>query len=174
MVFADLLELPYDVATGMVNVDSIVSVLPDTPLPVATQLFADHGRKDEFQHQYGHLRLDGLRWTHQKLEARALLKVSMNPDFQRWFDFARRRTARFNLEGWLCIDMRTEVQEHWAQMRTWRVSPVFLFGVVVSSASRLHLVEGHTRVGTLVGLVENSILAEGSTHEVWLGDEVVA
>ena len=45
-----------------------------------------------------------------------------------------------------------------------------LKGDLVDSNRPLHLVEGHTRLGALRGLVESSVLPLSSVHSVWVGE----
>jgi hypothetical protein len=47
--------------------------------------------------------------------------------------------------------------------------PVFLEGHLVGRGPGLHLVEGHTRIGLLAGLVDAGILGPDSVHCAWVG-----
>jgi hypothetical protein len=52
--------------------------------------------------------------------------------------------------------------------------PVFLnhnveIKLLPSPKKELHLVEGHTRLGMLKGLIEKGLLSENSIHKVWVG-----
>lgn len=169
MRFADLLHQPYNKNTEIIDLVAIKRALPDTPDQVARQVYADHGRKSTFQSFYAQLEIDQIAWTQVSLSARELVAAAMNPNFKQWFASVSARSSFFVEKGWRCIDVRQEVQEHWEGFGTWLVEPVLLDGQLVRSSSKLHLVEGHTRVGLLKGLTEQSIIEAESMHKVWLG-----
>lgn len=169
MLFSDLLSLPFDQDTGVIDSSSIVAALPDTPLPVAQQVYADHGRKEEFQATYGALDIGSLEWRLLALPAETLCAATVNPQYRSWYDKVSTRASLFGSEGWKCIDIRRAVIEHWSKNGTWLIPPVMLSGVLVASTAELHLVEGHTRVGLLAGLRRHGVLPSSSLHAVWLG-----
>jgi hypothetical protein len=76
---------------------------------------------------------------------------------------------RLREKGWSCIDVRTEVVAHWQEHRTWLSPPVFLDGTLVGSENPYRLVEGHTRVAILKGLLEHGLIEPDSTHRIWYG-----
>jgi hypothetical protein len=168
MKFSELLTLPFD-ASGCIDIAAILVALPDTPTEVAKQFYSDHARKNEFQVQYGGMDLDRLRWHRVKQSAGELMAASVYPDYQRWLDAVRRRPASFGSQGWECIDVRKDVQDHWAKHGTWLIPPVVLSGSLVGSSAALHIAEGHTRTGLLRGLIEHGLLPAQSMHSVWLG-----
>ena len=169
MKFAALLQLPYDKNTGIVDLDDILAHLPNTPLEVAKQFFADHGRNGAFQAQYGRIDLNDIIWQRTDETASVLSKASVYPRFRNWFESVGRRAEAFAVQGWKCIDSRKPVQAHWKDHGTWLIPPVLLQGILVSSSSVYHLAEGHTRVGLLAGLASTGILAPESKHTIWLG-----
>jgi hypothetical protein len=169
MQFSDLLDLPFDANTGIIDAKAIAGTLPTTPTEVALQFYADHGRKDDFQHAYGKLKISQIDWSLVEKRADVLNTASMNEDFHRWFTNVGARAANFPVAGWKCVDTRRNVREHWEKHRTWLVSPIFLEASLVGSTSHLHLAEGHTRLGLLAGLVEQGVLPASSTHRIWLG-----
>lgn len=171
MLFSKLLELPFDRNTGRIDILAIAAALPNTPLAVVEQVYADHGRKDEFQSTYGNVNLQGLRWQLISHTASELCRATMNPAFRQWYEGVGGRARSFSKDGWHCIDVRGAVVEHWSKFGTWALPPVLLSGRIVGSASELHIVEGHTRMGLLSGLVNQNILAGNSVHQAWLGTE---
>jgi hypothetical protein len=172
MKFAALCALPYDAGTDRIDIESLRTELPDIPNAVLVQFCADHGRNSEFQKQYGHLDLGEIAWTLRSTSAREICECSMNEVFRSWFEEVSQRAAQFPRRRWACIDVRREVQEHWRSHATWIESPVMIDGSLVGPGSALHLVEGHTRVGLLAGLVQRSIVAPESIHSIWLGEIV--
>jgi hypothetical protein len=50
--FRDILKLPAE-SNGAIEPAALTASLPKIPVPVLEQVFSDHGRKEEFQRQYG-------------------------------------------------------------------------------------------------------------------------
>lgn len=169
MNFAALLQLPYDQKTDIIDIDSILDRLPRTPREVAKQFLSDHGRKGEFQSQYSQVNLKAVAWHRTVVTAGAITKATVSPGFREWFDIVSQRPDGFQAHGWRCIDDRKAVQTHWKEFGTWLVPPIFLRSNVIVSSSDNYLVEGHTRVGLLAGLINKGILHPESTHTIWLG-----
>ena len=168
MKFADLLLLPRT-ATGRIDQQAARDALPDVPYDVLEQVIVDHGANDDFQRQYGHLELETIVWELRRIEASVLIAATVFNDFAPWFESVTRRTGRALTAGWRCIDTREAVVEHWREHLTWIRAPVFLQGGPDGSAATLHLVEGHTRLAVLRGLVDLQVVKPESAHEAWIG-----
>lgn len=168
MRFSGLLQLPFNPKSDTVDLRAILSALPDTPEEVARQAYSDHGRKDDFQSAYGCLDLSAIEWKQVECPAAEICSASVLPSFQQWFLNVGRRAERFEAEGWACIDVRRAVVSHWEKHETWVLPPVLILGDLMGSTG-LQLIEGHTRVGILAGLVRREILSRDSGHVVWLG-----
>jgi hypothetical protein len=129
MRFSGLLDPPHNANTGVIDLQAIAEAVPKAPQPVATQFFADHGRKEEFQALYGHLKLGPIEWQLIAFTAASLGEVGLNPQYESWFKNVERRADNLSKQGWACIDKRPAVVEHWRQFRTWRTRrwlfPVF-------------------------------------------------
>ncbi len=171
MLFSDLLSLSFDSCTDIIDISTILAALPNTPAAVAQQVYADHGRKAEFQAAYGHLDIARLNWKLLSYPASKLSAATVNPPFRAWFDVVGSRVRRFPIDGWNCVDTRSYVLAHWQECGTWLTPPVLLSGHIVNSPSEFHLVEGHTRLGLLVGLLQHRVLSTDSVHKVWLGND---
>ncbi len=169
MLFSDLLNLPYDQNTGVIETSDIIDCLVDTPVAIVSDLFSDHGRRTDFQSMYGHLEISAINWTLVSLPAHAICLASINEDFRKWFEGVANRASNFESDGWQCIDVREDVIKYWSQHMTWMRPPIFFEGSVVSSDKELHLVEGHTRLGLLSGLVARSVIDDQSLHNLWVG-----
>ncbi len=169
MLFRDILTLPFDVQSGIVRLDEILVRIPDLPGEVAHQLIAQHGRKSEFQDQFGHLELGSIRWSKESIAGVDLAESSHFQGFDRWYKAVGHRAFMVASKGWRCIDSRQAIVEHWEQHLTWITPPVLIDGALVGRPSRFHLMEGHTRVGLLAGLVEVGIIDGLMTHDVWVG-----
>lgn len=169
MRFSDILALPYDTNTGKPDSAAVSAALPGVPAEVLTQFFGDHGRNPDFQSQYASLELGEVVWKKLRLPASELLAASKYARFETWFDSVSKRLAAFPERGWRSIDVRKPVVEHWERHATWVVPPVFVSGELAGSPAKLHLAEGHTRLGTLAGAVNAGLVSWESLHEIWLG-----
>ena len=169
MKFRDLLSKPYNEDTGIICADSLRILLPETPLEVIEQVYSHHGRKGEFQEQYAELELSSIVWDSVLISAEEIIRASFYPGFASWFLNVEARPLEFKKRGWRCIDTRADVVEHWANHQTWSLQPVLIQGLQPAVAGRLHLVEGHTRVALLKGLVNSGVLNPKSEHQVYVG-----
>ena len=168
MKFSNLLDFTFDEDTEIIDLDELGQKLPNTPKDVLSQFYSDHGRKKEFQSEYANIEIDLLQWNFMEIDAETIVKSSIHPNFRGWFETVSNRAKRFSNKGWESIDCRLEVREHWQTYRTWMISPIFLAGQIIGSESKFHLVEGHTRVGLLDGLLKHGILSESQLHTIWV------
>lgn len=168
MKFSQLLGLPFG-QDGVIDLAAILEALPKTPPEVAKQFLADHGRKSSFQDQYASLDLGLVKWSLEEVDACSLLGASIDSRNIRWFESVGKRTEDFYVKSWDCVDSRKTVCQHWANSQTWIVPPVLLESIEPSTSNRLHLVEGHTRIGLLAGLVQRAIVPSNSRHKAWVG-----
>ncbi|MBN8449166.1 MAG: hypothetical protein J0M13_09205 [Candidatus Accumulibacter sp.] len=169
MKFRDLLSQPYNKDTEIIYPDALRILLPETPLDVIEQVYSHHGRKGEFQEQYADLELSSIAWVSAPIFAAELIQASFYPGFANWFRTVEARPLAFAECGWRCIDTRADVIEHWTKHQTWSREPVLIKGFQPAVAERLHLVEGHTRVALLSGLVKSGVLSPKSEHQVFVG-----
>jgi hypothetical protein len=169
--FADLLRLPTD-SSGRPQRAALEAAGLPIPSEVLEQVLHDHGANREFQTQYGHLDLRRITWALQPFAAGDLVTASVHPRFQPWVESVARRAHHVVADDWQELDARPSVVEHWRSLRTWQRSPVFLDAALVGSGTGIHLVEGHTRLGALIGLVHVGLIDVGSLHAVWLGRSI--
>lgn len=167
--FADLLNVDFDPASGMIRMLDLRALLPDTPDEVMQQVYADHGRKHEFQEQYGHLEIDDLRWEKFEEIAENLAQCTCYPEFRRFIEIRRGFSEEFAERGWSCVDVRPAVAAHWEKTKTWLTPPVFLSGTLLNQIPKYHLVEGHSRMAVLLGSLDQGLLPPNSKHQLWLG-----
>ena len=171
MKFSGLLDLPHDENTRIIDLRTLRIRFPKIPEDVLRQLLSDHGRNDEFQSAYCDIDIDRVNWRREEFTAEQIINASMNPRFRQWFESVSARAQNYQSQGWKATDSRQKVREHWAEHQTWMVPPVLFSGSLVKSAEEFHLVEGHTRVGLLFGLVKHGFIESSSSHAVWLGSE---
>jgi len=168
MKFSDLLDLTFDESENTIDLDELGQKLPNTPKDVLSQFYSDHGRNNEFQSEYANIEIDLLQWNLIEIDAETIVKSSIHPNFRGWFEAVSNRAKRFSNERWESIDCRLEVRDYWQTNRTWMISPIFLDGQIIDSESKFHLVEGHTRVGLLDGLLKHDILPKSQLHTIWV------
>jgi hypothetical protein len=157
-------------SVGTVPLEVLQALALPMPRDVLEQFVFDHGTKDEFQQQYGHLDLHALRWDLLSIRAEEILACSVYPDFSQWMKTVADRTRVVPGEGWNDVRLPPATLKHWQDHHTWVRAPVMLRGDLVGSDRKLHLVEGHTRVGALRGLVESGVLPPSCVHLVWVGE----
>ncbi len=168
MLFSRLLSLPYQ-SCGTIDLGALREALPTVPIEVLEQVCSQHGRKAEFQQQYGHLDFANVEWRKELLEARVIVSCDVFGGFLMWFNSVSERISAFGTRGWKCVDCRPDVVNAWESSGTWQKPPVLIDTGVTSTKRQLHLVEGHTRIGTLKGLVDAAIVAPTSMHVAWVG-----
>jgi len=147
MKFEELMNLTHDQES--VDIRELKEILPLTPYEVIVQLYSQHGRNLEFQNQYGSIEISKIKWEKISLEAYKIIDCDYYEGFNRWFSVVEKRAENFEIDGWKCIDKHLNV------------------------SFDLKLVEGHTRVALLKGLVNEGVVSKYRKHEIWLGDSIV-
>ena len=170
MLFSKLKELSYDKDSDRINVESIVEILPVCPIEIINDIYADHGRKAEFQAEYGNVDISKLHWKLMEFTGKELIESSIIPEFLQWVLTCKKKLNDFNTDGWECISNIKTIEDSWNTNKTWLKPPYFFDpNVLAISKNNLHLVEGHTRLGILMGLINKKIVSPTMTHKVWLG-----
>lgn len=135
----------------------------DWPEPVIEQFLYNHGDKGEFLEQYGELDLSVLRWSLEEVPASELDACTCYPPFRDLVDSVASHAH------WK-IDQYRSIHGDSVWTGTWRVPPVMLAGAICAPPQQeLHLVEGHTRLGVLTGLIKLGEVAPDSMHLVYVG-----
>jgi hypothetical protein len=135
---------------------------------VLEQFVQDHGLALEFQREYAELDLYGLRWELRDLSCAEI--VGSSSKFDNFLigvvDLVRREFPQtpgiISEEDW----------NRWCDSGTWGRAPLFL-APGFDARGPLHLVEGHHRVGMLIGLLEMSFKVR-ETHRCWVGKKVAS
>jgi hypothetical protein len=157
-------------SAGVVPMEVLRSLALPMPDDVLEQFVFDHGTKDHVQRQYGHLDLHAIRWEQLALPAFEILACSVYTSFTDFVEAVADQTRIVHAKGWADVCLSPWAANHWQRHGTWMRSPVLMRGELAGSASALHLVEGHTRLGALRGLVESGELSPSSAHQVWVGE----
>ena len=163
MKFSDLMDLDLDDA-GNICVNDLASKLPETPTDVLEQFYADHGQNSDFQEQYYHLEISGLSWSLCELKYSDIANATVFPDFEHWLNTCTSEAQRVAADiDWSLIGHNASTIAHWKNHNTWSTPPVMLI-----NGDNYHLVEGHSRMGCLKGLVESGVLSKEIKHKVWV------
>lgn len=129
----------------------------DWPSPVIERFLFDHGTKSQFQEQYGDLDLVMLRWQFRSLLAGELVDCTYDEDLGGRVQSVSARPH------WTLKEYRIHRGVTW--QGTWSVPPILIEGALRNPLQpELHLVEGHTRLGVLIGLVGMGEVALDSAH----------
>jgi hypothetical protein len=171
MKFEELMNLTHDQES--VDIRELKEILPLTPYEVIVQLYSQHGRNLEFQNQYGSIEISKIKWEKISLEAYKIIDCDYYEGFNRWFSVVEKRAENFEIDGWKCIDKRKDIVENWEKYQTWIYAPIFFKSKHLNVSFDLKLVEGHTRVALLKGLVNEGVVSKYRKHEIWLGDSIV-
>lgn len=167
LIFQDLMELPYNRDHNIIDmsVTELGSLLPHIPSEVIQGVFLDHGRAGHMQAQYGNIAIDQLQWECVMLPAEKLIEAHWYDGFDQVEVVGQGVACYFESRAWACIH---RWGEHWKQNKTWVEAPFFIKGALLNADYDLHLMEGHTRLGTLIGLVKCGALSLDSYHKIWL------
>jgi len=160
-------------SAGTVPLEVLHALELPMPEDVLEQFVFDHGTKDDFQQQYGHMDLHAMRWDLLSIRGDEILACSVYPRFAEWMETAAGRTRVVPSAGWKDVLLPPGAAKNWQDHRTWMRGPVMLRGDLAGADRPLHLVEGHTRVGALRGLVESGSLPSSDVHLVWVGEGCV-
>jgi hypothetical protein len=151
-----------------VDSQAIEMLLPGTP-PTVREMYSDHGRKEQIQRQYGSITISDITWAKVSLRASEIVECSIYHWFSNWTNNVARRPESFGKAGWRCIDVRPNIVDYWSKFHTWLEPPVLLDASVLGRPHGLHLMEGHTRIGILRGLIFYGVLQPDLKHYIWRG-----
>ena len=139
----------------------------------------DDERKDKFWigwnkagdgRLYGEVDLNTIEWELVEIATEELLNLgslATHPDF---ILEVSEDASHYNDLGDKAINCRESDLIHWKQFGSWVTPPVFIKGEVLGKPDvDLHLVEGHTRLGHLLGLTKYKVFSVAKVHKVYLG-----
>ncbi len=169
MILREVMSFRFDENTGRVCRDSAIRHFPNVPLDVVQQVIIDHGRNSDLQEQYGHLDFNLLTWSKENLPGAVLRQCTRSYRSDQLFANCFERTSLVAKKGWKFMDGRRAVSAHWEQYGTWLLPPVLIAGELVGRSDSLHIVEGHTRIGNLTGLIHADIISDALCHGAWVG-----
>lgn len=142
----------------------------DAPEQIFKQIYCGLSNDSRFQTLYGHLNIKSLKWDLVRLKTAEFTTFGRNATYP---DHMLEISEDFITCGnKFCIDAREEVAEHWLKFGTWDEPPMFIERSLISSdESGLHLMEGHTRLGTLLGAIKYGFVQLADTHEIYIASK---
>ena len=170
MKYRDLSKIKLDPFDRDKNLETVKQIGIEAPDSVIEQFYLDHNQNSRFLSLYGDLELDELRWELIDLETSEFLKIGNNASFAEFLEEVSEDASHYEQVGESVIDCRPKVLNHWKLNGTWLMPPIFLDCSLLGGVSNMpHLVEGHTRVGCLLGLNKYRIIPIAAKHQVYWG-----
>ena len=157
----DLAHLPRPGSSGA-DFDTFLELVHthgvNWPEPVVRDVLFDHGEERHMLLGYGHLDLRAVSWS---LEYRSAADLVCATSFFNDFVDEVADHPHFKINQY-----RQTLPSPWEE--TWQVPPYFMQGSLLSPPQHgLHLIEGHTRLGILRGLVRLREVTSESLHRVF-------
>jgi hypothetical protein len=134
------------------------------PQEVFAQLFHEEANNEDFAVIVRSIDWGRVTWELQELSGIALRQARVDRGFQYALDEARDRATQFGI-----VDEREEVVSHWKEAKSWIVPPVVVDADLVGGGGGLELLVGYTRLGNLLGLLDQQEVLEVQKHLVWVG-----
>ena len=135
------------------------------PFDVFEQLFFEHHDDEDFAEVVREIDWSRVAWQERMVAGKALLRVAVPRVYQVAVDEARVRTQVHGVS-----DERDEVLDRWAEEGTWVRAPLLVSGALLGSGVELEVLVGFTRLGNLLGLLDQNLVSAGQRHRVWVGD----
>ena len=130
------------------------------PLVIGQFLF-DHGNNPDFIAQYDHLDLLTIRWESRRLPAKVLAASTF------YEDFGERVHSVASHPQWTLEQYRSGHGVVFGD--TWKVPPLLIEARLCQPPqTKLHLLEGHTRLGVLIGLLHLRLVEADSMHDAYV------
>lgn len=174
MHYSELNEISLDRENTKISVARLKSEYKiEAPDLVISQFYVDHSDDEVFQGLYGMIDLKAIRWSLLKLNADCFSNIGNNATHPEYMREVSEGVALYRGHSDSMISPSKDIREHWKTYGTWKVPPIFINREIISSSkyeNKLHLVEGHTRVGCLLGLLDCKSEFINRYQEVYYGD----
>ncbi|AUI88891.1 hypothetical protein BS333_21185 (plasmid) [Vibrio azureus] len=140
------------------------------PDSVIEQFYIEHNDNSSFLGLYGDLSLPDLKWDLVDFDTSKFLQIGSNASFPDFLEEVSEDASHFHCVGEDVIDCREVVLNHWKKHGTWLTPPIFIDANVLGGKDGIpHLVEGHSRVGCLLGIQKYRIIPLAERHKVYWG-----
>jgi hypothetical protein len=140
----------------------------ECPQEVFVQLFHEDANDEDFAAVMRAVDWGRVRWELEEFSGGALRQVRVDRSYQHALDESRDRATQFGI-----LDDREEVAVHWRDALSWYAPPVMVAGEVLGSNVGYELLVGHTRLGSLLGLLDRQEVPDFKKHLVWVGRGIV-
>lgn len=142
----------------------------DAPDSVIRQFYLDHRNNSSFIEYYGDINLYTIEWTLVDVLTEDLLAIGNAATYPDFIEEISNNAMLYNKEGDIVIDSRDDVIQWWKNHGTWKTPPIFLDGTKLKKPTKkLHLVEGHTRLGNLKGIFTEKVFKLANFHKIYYG-----
>ncbi|MCG7535040.1 hypothetical protein [Pseudoalteromonas sp. OOF1S-7] len=170
MKYRDLSKIALDPDSTDKSIELLRQHGVSAPDSVIEQFYIDHNANSRFLALYGDLSLSDLKWELVELDTTRFLQIGSNASFPDFLEEVSEDASHFHDVGEAVIDCREEVLNHWKKHGTWLTPPILLDAKVLGGKSGMpHLVEGHSRVGCLLGIQKYRIIPLADRHKVYWG-----
>jgi len=143
----------------------------NAPDSVIKQFYLDLSNKSDFLEFYGNINLNSIKWALVDVPTKDLLDIGDAATCPDYLVEISRNAALYNELGDDAIDSRKDVAEYWKVYGTWKTPPIFLDGTKLKKPTKkLHLVEGHTRLGCLKGVYTERLIELADFHQIYYGE----
>lgn len=170
MKYKDLSKITLDSYNTERSIELLKQYGVSAPDSVIEQFYIDHNADSRFLALYGDLSLSDLKWELVDFDTTNFLRIGNNASFPNFLEEVSEDASRFEEVGEAVIDCREVVRNHWKKHGTWLTPPIFLDANVLGGKPCIpHLVEGHSRVGCLLGIKKYRIIPLADRHKVYWG-----
>ena len=139
------------------------------PYCVFQEIYCGLSNDPEFQRLYGHIEIDKLEWRLIALKNDDFITLGRNATYPCHMLEVSEDYPLYKNGNEFPIDLREDVAAHWRKYGTWKEPPMLIErSLICPNESGLHLMEGHTRVGTLLGAIKYGFVSLAETHQVYL------
>lgn len=143
----------------------------NAPDLVLRQFYIEHSDKDSFQNLYENIDLLRIKWSLIKVPKSVFLSNELTATHNSYLNEISEDAKFYDKYGDYVIAKKENDLKYWKQEGTWRTPPVFISGTILGQKmSNYHLVEGHTRVGSLRGICRYNLLPILEEHEIYFGE----
>lgn len=140
------------------------------PDDVIEQWLFDHAGHVAFHLDYGHINLNEITWTLERLDTSLLLEVRTGASEEGAIeDWAECHEHAVRIRATSGSPAHMGIREKWHKEGTWLRPPLLIERALVREGlAGLQLVEGRTRVGVLRGRYADKLFV-ADTHLAWVG-----
>lgn len=136
----------------------------DAPEAVLKEIYYGLAGYETFQEAYGHIDLKTIKWKLVNLPIESLLEVR----HATYYGMLNEEVEAYPFRGGIDF-YGPEIASYWRTYGTWLEPPFFIErSIIESNASGLQLIEGHTRLGALLGEFNHQSITLAKTHKVFL------